>query len=49
MARQQEYCGKARAAVTKPAYPLNEAVTLLKEVKYAKFDETVDSDHAPGC
>jgi large subunit ribosomal protein L1 len=33
---------KARAAVTKPAYPLPEAVTLLKQVKYAKFDETVD-------
>jgi len=33
---------KARAAVTKPAYPLPEAVSLLKQVKYAKFDETVD-------
>ena len=33
---------KARAAVTKPAYPLSEAVSLLKQVKYAKFDETVD-------
>jgi large subunit ribosomal protein L1 len=33
---------KARAAVTKPAYALPEAVTLLKTVKYAKFDETVD-------
>jgi large subunit ribosomal protein L1 len=33
---------KARAAVTKPAYPLTEAVTLLKSVKFAKFDETVD-------
>jgi large subunit ribosomal protein L1 len=33
---------KARAAVTKPAYPLPEAVGLLKQVKYAKFDETVD-------
>ncbi len=26
---------KARAAVTKPAYPLPEAVDLLKQVKYA--------------
>jgi large subunit ribosomal protein L1 len=33
---------KARAAVNKPAYPLPEAVSLLKQVKYAKFDETVD-------
>ena len=33
---------KARAAVTKPVYPLPEAVSLLKQVKYAKFDETVD-------
>ena len=33
---------KARAAVTKPAYALPDAVGLLKQVKYAKFDETVD-------
>src|SRR5579863_3841653 len=33
---------KARAAVSKPAYPLADAVTLLKQVKFAKFDETVD-------
>jgi large subunit ribosomal protein L1 len=33
---------KARAAITKPTYPLPEAVNLLKQVKYAKFDETVD-------
>jgi large subunit ribosomal protein L1 len=33
---------KARAAVSKPAYALPEAVGLLKQVKYAKFDETVD-------
>ena len=33
---------KARAAVTKPVYPLPEAVGLLQQVKYAKFDETVD-------
>ena len=29
---------KARAAVTKDAYALPEAVGLLKQVKYAKFD-----------
>jgi len=33
---------KARAAVSKPTYALPEAVSLLKQVKYAKFDETVD-------
>ena len=33
---------KARAAVTKPVYSLPEAVDLLKQVKYVKFDETVD-------
>jgi len=33
---------KARAAVNKPAYALPDAVDLLKQVKYAKFDETVD-------
>ena len=33
---------KARAALTKPTYALPEAVGLLKQVKYAKFDETVD-------
>ena len=33
---------KAHAAVTKPSYALAEAVDLLKQVKYAKFDETVD-------
>src|SRR5574340_1141916 len=33
---------KARAAVEKRAYKLEEAVPLLQKVKYAKFDETVD-------
>ena len=42
MAKVSKNIAKARAAVTKPAYPLPEAVTLLKQVKYAKFDETVD-------
>src|ERR1700734_1385779 len=42
MAKISKNIARARAAVTKPAYPLPEAVTLLKQVKYAKFDETVD-------
>jgi len=33
---------KARAAVERRPYPLNEAVPLLQKVKYAKFDETVE-------
>jgi len=33
---------KARTAVEKRAYALNEAVPLLQKVKYAKFDETVE-------
>jgi large subunit ribosomal protein L1 len=33
---------KARAAITKPSYALAEAIDLLQQVKYAKFDETVD-------
>src|SRR5213596_404969 len=33
---------KAREAVEKRAYPLQEAVPLLQKVKYAKFDETVE-------
>jgi len=37
MAKISKNIAKARAAVTKPAYPLPEAVTLLKQVKYAKF------------
>jgi large subunit ribosomal protein L1 len=42
MAKPSKNIAKARAAVIKPAYPLPEAVSLLKQVKYAKFDETVD-------
>jgi len=42
MGKDSKNIVKARAAVTKPAYPLPEAVGLLKQVKYAKFDETVD-------
>ncbi|MBV9609583.1 MAG: 50S ribosomal protein L1 [Acidobacteria bacterium] len=33
---------KAREAVEKRPYVLNEAVPLLQKVKYAKFDETVE-------
>ena len=33
---------KAREAVEKRAYPLQDAVPLLQKVKYAKFDETVE-------
>jgi large subunit ribosomal protein L1 len=32
----------ARQAVEKRPYPMQEAVTLLQKVKYAKFDETVE-------
>src|SRR5437763_5853171 len=33
---------KARAAIEKRSYQLNDAVPLLQKVKYAKFDETVE-------
>src|SRR3989454_10324605 len=33
---------KAREAVEKRPYPLQEAVPLLQNVKYARFDETVE-------
>jgi large subunit ribosomal protein L1 len=42
MAKSSKNIAKARAAVTRLAYPLPEAVGLLQQVKYAKFDETVD-------
>src|SRR3569833_1962668 len=42
MAKPSKNIAKARAAVSKPAYPLAEAVTLLQQVKFAKFDETVE-------
>src|SRR6202000_3008123 len=42
MAKVSKNIAKARAAVTKPVYPLAEAGSLLQQVKYAKFDETVD-------
>jgi large subunit ribosomal protein L1 len=40
--KESKNIAKARAALTKPAYGLAEAVDLLQQVKYAKFDETVD-------
>jgi large subunit ribosomal protein L1 len=42
MSKPSKNIAKARAAVTESAYPLPAAVDLLKKVKYAKFDETVD-------
>ena len=42
MAKISKNIAKSRAAVTKPSYLLDEAVELLKQVKFAKFDETVD-------
>jgi len=33
---------KARQAIEKRPYPMQEAVTLLQKVKFAKFDETVE-------
>ncbi len=42
MSKPSKNIAKARAAVTELAYPLPAAVDLLKKVKYAKFDETVD-------
>jgi len=33
---------KARVAIEKRPYPMQEAVTLLQKVKFAKFDETVE-------
>src|SRR6201996_9179661 len=42
MRKLSKNIAKARAAVTQPDYPLQDAVSLLQKVKYAKFDETVD-------
>jgi len=42
MRKLSKNIAKARAAVTQPAYHLQDAVSLLQKVKYAKFDETVD-------
>jgi large subunit ribosomal protein L1 len=42
MAKIGKNIDKARTAVEKRAYTLQEAVPLLQKVKFAKFDETVD-------
>jgi len=42
MKKSGKNISKARAAVEKRAYPLDEAVPLLQKVRYAKFDETVE-------
>ncbi len=42
MAKRGKQYLKARALRTKPEFGLEEAVKLLKEGKYAKFDESVD-------
>jgi len=39
--RGQQYT-KAKAALGRVEYPLNEAVDLMKEMSFAKFDESVD-------
>lgn len=42
MKKSSKNITKARTAVEKRPYLLNEAVPLLQKVKYAKFDETVE-------
>ncbi len=42
MRKSGKNINKARTAVEKRSYALNEAVPLLQKVKYAKFDETVE-------
>src|ERR1700761_7688729 len=42
MAKTGKSIEKARAAVEKRPYALQDAVPLLQKVKFAKFDETVD-------
>jgi large subunit ribosomal protein L1 len=42
MKKSGKNISKARQAVEKRPYPMQEAVTLLQKVKYAKFDETVE-------
>ena len=42
MGKAGKNIAKARAAVEPRAYKLDEAVPLLKKVKFAKFDETVE-------
>jgi large subunit ribosomal protein L1 len=42
MKKSGKNISKARAAIEPRPYPLQEAVSLLQKVKYAKFDETVE-------
>jgi large subunit ribosomal protein L1 len=42
MKKSGKNIAKARQAVEKRPYPMQEAVTLLQKVKFAKFDETVE-------
>jgi large subunit ribosomal protein L1 len=42
MKKSGKNIAKARQVVEKRPYPMQEAVTLLQKVKYAKFDETVE-------
>jgi len=42
MKKSGKNISKARQAVEKRPYPMQEAVTLLQKVKFAKFDETVE-------
>ena len=42
MGRVGKKYAKAREAVTKPAYPLPEAVATVTKAAFAKFDETVE-------
>jgi large subunit ribosomal protein L1 len=42
MKKSGKNIAKARAAIEKRSYVLNDAVPLLQKVKFAKFDETVE-------
>lgn len=42
VARAGKNIHKARAAVEKHPYPIEEAIALLQRVRFAKFDETVE-------
>jgi len=42
MRHGKKYSGAKEVAAAKPAYDLADAVAKLKEIKYAKFDETVE-------
>jgi large subunit ribosomal protein L1 len=42
MAKEGKNIEKSRAQIEKRPYPLQEAISLLQKIKFAKFDETVD-------